>query len=217
MKKLIVIITVFLSLSTNAQEFVKDTTKYKRLKIESGILIPMGNLKDKIGVSSQTALWYRTRIDHNDMMDFGINIIVPNVQNSFAYQGKDSLYIVKAKGVTVMLGCRMNKHYPVTIFNRKKTFEWSSTFGGSFFSFEDKENPEDESGYYTDENGNEYYRIDTNTKALSCVYLAQGIGLSSNRLDFHIDYNYTPYDLFSKRIQKGFGNSSLTMSLSWKL
>lgn len=217
MKKLIVIITVFLSLSSNAQEFVKDTTKYARFKVESGMFIPMGSLKDKIGVSSQTSFWYRTRIEHNDMMDFGINIIVPNVENSFAYQGKDSIYIVKAKGVTIMVGFRMNKNYPVTIFNRKNNFEWSSTFGGSFFSFEDKENPEDESGYYTDENGNEIYRIDTNTKALSCVYLAQGIGLSSNRFGLHIDYNYTPYDLFSKRIEKGFGNSSLTMSLSLKL
>ena len=217
MKKLIPIIIVFFNLNATAQEFVKDTTKYKRFKIECGMFIPIGNLKDKIGVSSQTGFWYRTRIEHNDMMDFGINIIVPNIENSFAYQGKDSIYNVKAKGVTIMLGCRMNKNYPVTIFNKKQTFEWSSTFGASFFSFEDKENPQDESGFYTDENGNQVYRIDTNTKALSCVYLAQGIGLSSNRLGFHIDYNYTPYDLFSKRIQKGFGNSSLTMSLSWKL
>lgn len=217
MKKLIVIITLFLNLTVNAQEFVKDTTKYKRFKIEFGIFIPMGNLNNKIGVSKKTGLWYRTRIEHNDMMDLGINIIVPNVENSFVYQGNDSIYNVKAKGVTVMIGCRMNKNYPVTIFNRKRNFEWSSTIGGSFFSFEDKEKPQDDSGFYTDENGNQVYRIDTNTKALSCLYLAQGIGLSSNRIDFHIDYNYTPYDLFSKRIKKGFGNSSLTMSLSLKL
>ncbi|MDI1318230.1 hypothetical protein [Flavobacterium sp.] len=217
MKKLIVVIVVFLSLNINAQDQGKDTTKYKRFITETGLFIPLGDLKDKIGVSSQTAFWYRTRIDHNDMMDFGINIIVPKVENSFAYQGKDSIYIVKAKGITIMLGCRMNKNYPVTIFNKKKNLEWSSTFGGSFFSFEDKENPKDESGYYTDENGNAVYRIDTNTKALSCIYLGQGIGLSSDRLGFHIDYNYMPYDVFSKRIKKGFGNSSLTMSLSLKL
>ena len=116
-----------------------------------------------------------------------------------------------------MAGCRMNKNYPVTIFKRTKTLEWSSTFGGSFFSFEDKENPENESGWQTDENGNQVYNIDTNTKALSCLYLAQGIGLSSKRLGIRIDYNYTPYNLFSKRIEKSFGNSSLTMSLNLKL
>ena len=171
MKKLNLVIIIFLSLNINAQEFVKDTTKYKRFKIESGMFIPLGNLKDKIGVSCQTSFWYRTRIDHNDMMDFGINVIVPNVENSFAFQGKDSIYILKAKGITIMIGCRMNKHYPVTIFNKKNNIEWSSTFGGSFFSFEDKESPEDESGFYTDENGNQVYRIDTNTKALSCIYL----------------------------------------------
>jgi hypothetical protein len=217
MKKLLIIITIFLSLAANAQEFVKDTTKYPRIKIESGMFIPIGNLKDKIGVSSQTGFWYRTRIDHNDMMDLGVNIVIPKAENSFAYQGKDSVYNVKAKGVTIMIACRMNKNYPVTIFNRKKNFEWSSTFGGSFFSFEDKEHPEDESGWYINDNGDRTYRFDTNTKSLNCLYLAQGIGLSSNRLGIHIDYNYTPYDLFSKRVEKGFGNSSLTMSLSLRL
>lgn len=217
MKKIVVLISFFLNLTANAQEIVKEEKKYERFKLESGIVIPMGNLKDKIGVSSQIAFWYRNRIEHDDMMDFGLNIIFPNVENSFVYQGSDSVYNVKAKGLTLMIGCRMNKNYPVTIFNRKKNFEWSSTFGASFFSFEDKENPQDESGFYTDENGNQVYRIDTNIKALSCLYFAQGIGLSSDRIGFHIDYNYTPYDLFSKRVKKGFGNSSLTMSLSLKL
>lgn len=217
MKKLILIIAASFNFSGFAREFVKDTTKYQRFKIESGMFIPLGNLKDKIGISSQTAVWYRTRIEHNDMMDFGINIIVPNTENSFEYKGNDSIYNVKAKGLTIMIGCRMNKNYSITIFNRKKTLEWSSTFGASFFSFEDKENPEDDSGWHTDENGNQVYKIDTNTKALSCLYLAQGIGLSSNRFGFHVDYNCMPYDLFSKRIEKGFGNSSLTMTLSLKL
>jgi hypothetical protein len=217
MKKLIAISICFLSQFITAQEFVKDTTKYPRVRIESGMFIPVGNLKDKIGVCSQTGIWYRTRIDHNDMMDLGINVIIPNAENSFVYKGQDSIYNVKAKGLTIMLGCRMNKHYQVTIFSRKKTLEWSSTFGGSFFSFEDKEHPEDESGWHTDGNGNQVYNIDTNTKMLNCLYLAQGIGMSSKRIGIHIDYNYTPYDLFSKRVEKGFGNSSLTMSLNLKL
>lgn len=216
MKKVILISIVFFKLSMNAQEPIKDTTKYKRLKIESGVVIPLGNLKDKIGISNQFAFWYRKRIDHNDMMDLGINFIIPNVQNSFIYKGNDSIFNVKAKGITVMIGCRMNKNYSLIIFNRKRVLEWSSTFGASFFSFEDKENPEDESGFYIDDNGSQVYRIDTNTKALSCFYLAQGIGLYSNKFGFHIDYNYTPYDLFSKRIEKSFGNSSLTMSLNLK-
>lgn len=216
MKKLILIAIVFLQSNVNAQGLVKDTIKYKRFKIESGVVIPLGNLKDKIGVSNQIGFWYRTRIEHNDIMDLGMNIVLPNVENSFKYKGNDSIFNVKAKGITIMIGCRMNKSYPLNIFNKKRTFEWRSTFGASFFSFEDKENPEDESGFYTDENGNQYYRIDTNTKTLSCFYLAQGIGLSSNKLGFHIDFNYTPYDLFSKRIEKGFGNCSLTTSFGLK-
>lgn len=217
MKKSITLIVFFLNMGINAQEIVKDTAKYKRFKLESGLFVPIGNLRDKIGISSQTAIWYRTRVDHNDMMDFGLNIIIPKVENSFVYKGKDSIYNVKSKGLNLMVGCRMNKNYKINIFNKKNNLEWSSSFGASFFSFEDKENPEDDSGWESDGNDGQVYRIDTNTKALTCLYLAQGIGLSSNGFGVHVDYNYTPYDLFSKRIEKGFGNSSLTMSLSLKL
>ena len=216
MRTIINIILIFICISSNAQEFVKDTTKYERYKFETGILIPLGNLQSKIDVSQQYGFWYRTRIEHNDLLDLGFNIVVPTIKNSFVYRGKDSVFNVKPKGISVMVAFRMNKLYGFTIFQKSATIEWSSTFGASFFSFEDKENPEDESGYYTDENGNLTYRIDTNTKALSCLYAAQGVSITSNRIGIQVIYNFTPYNWFSKSIYNDFGKSSLSLQFSYK-
>lgn len=217
MRTIINIILVFSCINSNAQEFVKDTTKYERYKFETGILIPFGNLQSKIDVSQQYGFWYRTRIEHNDLLDLGFNIVVPTIKNSFVYRGKDSVFNVKPKGISVMVAFRMNKLYGFNIFQKNATVEWSSTFGASFFSFEDKENPENDSGYYTDENGNLTYRIDTNTKALSCLYAAQGVSLTSSRIGVQVTYNFTPYNWFSKRIDGDFGKSSLSLQFSYKL
>lgn len=115
-----------------------------------------------------------------------------------------------------MAGCRMNKLYPVELFHKKTTFEWSSSLGVSFFAFEDKENPEDSSGYSTNSNGEKVYNIDTNTKDLTCLFIAQGIGLNAQKYGVQMTYSFTPYSWFSKRIDSDFGNSSLSLSIYYK-
>lgn len=217
MKKLQMIISVFIILNANAQEFVKDTTKYEHFKFEAGILVPLGNLKSKINVSQQYGFWYRTRIEHNDLLDLGFNIVVPTVNNSFVYRGKDSVFDVKPRGIGVMVGFRFNKLYSLNLLKKKATVEWGSTYGASFFSFEDKENPENTSGYYADENGSYSYHIDTNTKALSCLYASQSISFTSNNIGVQVSYNFTPYNWFTKRIDNDFGKNSLSFQLSYKM
>jgi hypothetical protein len=217
MKKLFLLLSLLFLTKAKAQEFVKDTTKYGHYKFETGILMPLGNLQSKIGPSQQYGFWYRTRIEHNDLLDLGFNIMVPKVQNSFVYTGKDSVFNVKAKGITIQVAFRVNKLYHFKFLQKKATIEWCSTYGASFFSFEDKENPENVSGYYADENGSYSYHIDTNTRALSCIYATQGIAFTAKNMGIAIHYNFTPYNWFTKRIDNQFGKSSLSVLLSYKL
>ena len=51
----------------------------------------------------------------------------------------------------------MNKLYSINSNKKETVLEWSSGFGLSVFMFEDKENPEDSSGYKIDKNGNRVY------------------------------------------------------------
>ena len=213
---ILILLLNFFVTQAHSQQVIKDKEKMERFQFEGGLFIPQGNLKSKIGVSQQYSFWYRTKVEHNDMMDFGISLIVPRVNESFVYRGKDSIFNVKAKGISIMLGCRMNKEYPIRVFTKKLNLELSSTFGASFFSFEDKENPEDTSGYYADPDGTKAYHVDTNTKALSALYMAQGIGLTANGVGIHLDYNFIPYSWFTKRIDNDFGKSSLSMVVNYK-
>lgn len=218
MKKVIILISILLGfISYSQKKEAKDTLPYERYKIEAGVVMPLGNLKKTIGVSQSYGFWYRTRVEHNDLLDLGLTIVVPTIKESFVYQGKDSLFNVKAKAVTVMASLRMNKIYPVRFLRQKANFEWSSSVGGSFYSFEDKENPEDESGYYEEEDGTIVYRIDTNTKALSCIYMGQGIGFTSKKVGVQVVYNFTPYHWFTKRIENDFGTSALSVTMSFKM
>ena len=217
MKKSIFIFITFYFLNSNAQGYKTDSIKIKHFKFEAGLLIPVGNFKSKLGVSLQYGFWYRTIIEHKDIAEVGLNIIVPTIEESFLYQGEDTLYETKPKFITLMLGCRFNKQYSCYILNNKVAIGWASGYGLSLFSFEDKENNSPSTEYYTDSDGQKILKINTRTKALACVYLSQGIGINTKRLDFLFNFNFTPYSLYSNRVNKNFGNSSFSILMSCKI
>ena len=214
MKKLIVIILLFTFVKSNAQNFVQDTTAINRFKFDAGVFVPMVKLNDKIGASQIYSFNYSSKIDHNDILDLGFSIIVPQVKNEFNYTEIDSIYRVKNKGVNVLLGCKIHKQY---FMNKNTSFEWISSLGVSFFSFEDKINPDDISGYYTDENGKIVYRCDTNTKALTSLFIGQGFGFKYKNAGIECMYNFTPYYWFQKKLDADFGNSSLILNLYYRI
>ena len=195
----------------------KDSLKSKRFKVEYGITVPTGNLSSKIGISQQFSFWYSTKITHGEELDLGITVIVPKVKERFTYQGKDSLFKVKSRMIHVLLASRFNKQFPLQGKCNGSVLEWRTSYGISFFCFEDLENPENTSGSYTNPDGSITYKIDTNTKALTSLYVGQGFGLVFKRFGLHATYNFTPYSWFSKRIENNFGNSSLSVQLQYKL
>ena len=67
MKNLIIIVLLFSCLISNSQELEKDTTAVNRFKFEAGIVVPMGNFKEKIGTSQIYSFNYSTRIVKNDI------------------------------------------------------------------------------------------------------------------------------------------------------
>lgn len=215
MKKYILIVSFIFNWASNAQSKSIDSLKMKHFKFETGILIPLDNLKSKIGVSTVFGFWYRNRFENNDLLDLGLQISIPNVKNSFEFKGKDSTFQVRAKGFEFKLGTRVNKVYNLNLTSKKTNLEWSSGFGVSVFMFEDKENPEDSSGYFTDKDGKRSYNVDTNTKGLTSLYLSQGIGFTTQNFGFNLVYNFIPYNWFSKRIESDFGKSSLFVTSSF--
>lgn len=214
MKKILIILLIFKVLNLNSQPVLKDSTTMNRFKFEAGFVVPIGNLKEKIGVSQIYNFSYSIKIEKNDILDIGISVIVPKVENAFNFTENDSVYSVKNKAVNVMFGCKIHKQY---FINKNTSFEWISGLGVSIFSFEDKINPQDDSGYYIDENGERKYRIDTNTKGLTAMYIAQGVGFNYNNVGVECMYNFAPYYWFQKKIDPDFGNSSLCLNLYFRI
>lgn len=220
MKKIFFLFLILFFTNTEAQEFEIDSTKYERFKIDYGMLIPLGNLKDKFDASHEIGFWYSTRIVHNDIMDFGLTLNLPSNAKRFNYYGNDSIFRVKTKGLNGTVGIRINKLYKL---NQKLTLSWNSSIGYSFFIFDDlegrlydKQNPQSEQQSEQDEQGN-VVKIKTYSKALSSSCLGQGLAISYKQIGFQCNYNFTPYNWFSKRIDADFGTSSLSLSLFYKL
>jgi hypothetical protein len=227
MKKIFLSFLILMISKSKAQESKSDSTKYERYKFETGILIPLGNLKEKLEVSQQIGFWYRTRIEHNDMLDFGINLYVPTKSNPFNYKGKDSTYSVKPRGLLGNVGVRANKLYTFKIKNETTTLEWSSSIGYHFLFFDDvenrildKKNPKSEIELLKqneEDRENNVVRLpNPYLKGLSSLYLGQGIAVNYNHFGMYCHYNFTPYNWFSKRIDAGFGNSSLSIGGFYK-
>lgn len=220
MEKIFYLFLILFCFKTEAQEFEIDSTKYERFKIEYGMLIPLGNLKDKFDASHEIGFWYSTRIVHNDIMDFGLTLNLPSNAKRFNYYGNDSIFRVKTKGLNGIVGIRINKLYKL---NQKLTLSWSSSIGYSFFIFDDlegrlydKQNPQSEQQSEQDEQDN-VVKIKTYSKALSSSCLGQGLAINFKQIGFQCNYSFTPYNWFSKRIDADFGNSSLSLSVFYKM
>lgn len=216
MKLIVIIVFVILNGLTGSAQ-VKDSVPYQRFNIEAGIRIPMGKLKEKIGTSPEFGFWYRTRIEHNDMLDIGFTIYVPQDKRRFDYVAPDSIYRLKAEGISGTVGFRFGKIYSLGGKHDNK-IEWLSTFGWAFFTYHDtpaelqhERNPEP-----TPRQNNEI-RISTYTKSFNTFNIGQGLRYSIGDFGLQAAYNYSPYGIFSDHVPKDFGSHSLSFGILYKI
>lgn len=195
----------------------QNETKFKRFSFETGVFIPINNLNTKLDVSPQFGFWYLTKVDHDDVLELGFLVTIPQGKEKFNWTGEDSIYQVKAKDIEFKVGAKMNKIYNTRRFIKSSSFAWTSGFGVSVLAFEDKENPNNDTGTYTNEKGEKYSVIDWNLKGLTSFYLSQGIGLQTNRFEVNLNYYYVPYNYFSDKIESDFGAHSLSFTMHYKL
>jgi len=202
MKKiLIMLFTGSLAIAQNCDQIIG----------EAGMRVPFGNIADKIGPSTEVGIWSRSRVyGFWDMFDIGASIYFPSDRQEFNYSTPDSLYRVKAKGVSGMAGFRLAKDYAL---GNKMEVQWLSTFGYAFFMYDDKNsrnmhktNPRD-----FEDSTNDWY-----IKTLSTFHIGQGIYVGYAHLGVQINYNYTPYGQFSKYVPKNFGSHSLSFGLVYR-
>lgn len=207
MRKLVLLMCVLAVNVLNAQDvFVKDTTSYEHFFGEAGVRIPLGAMADKYGVSPEFGFWYRTKLD-NDMLDIGFSLFTPQGRKPFAYgmDGRD--YILDLKAVSGMVGVRVNKVYNV-LPKSYKTVEWISSLGYAFLNYGApyKENVRESEDMYKERH----------TKAFSTFHLGQGVRYCYKNTGIQLQYNYTPYGMFSNYVPDNFGSHSLSFGVLYR-
>lgn len=205
MKKILIIAMLLRAAAASAQG-------YERFVGEAGIRMALGKLADKIGPSPEIGLWFRSRMDKdsNDMIDIGGSIYILSNRREFNYTTPDTLFRVKAKSVSGMAGFRAAKVYTVGF---DLSLEWMSTFGYAFMLYDDKEArykhlafPEE----FEDSDNNSF------TKAFSTFHIGQGIRLNYANVGLQVQYNYTPYGLFTDYVPQNFGSHSLSFAIVYR-
>lgn len=214
--KVLRVLALFCCFAAGAQEGSKivfrdiDSVRfYERIMIEAGARVPMGSLADKVGVSPEFGLWFRSRMRNYDMVDIGFSVHIPAETKGFDYNDRGHDYKVDPAGVSGMAGIRINKVYTLGGVRYRKSAEWISSFGYAFFMYRDK---------YPDPSiPDEFGNQDVNfAKALSTFHLGQGARLNIDNMGFQINYSYTPYGQFSNHVGKDFGAHSLTFGVVYR-
>lgn len=213
MKKYQVVVLILLVI----EPLFSQEINFKNFKIETGVHMPMGNLADKIGLSEELELYYRMQSSFDDIVDLGFKINILNHTKAFTYFDRDTIYQTNSKDVNLSFLTKINKHYDVEFLNKHFKMEWTNGFGFNFLLFDDKERLKNEIYSYTDDDGNLVIDINNDIKSLISPYFSQGIGMSKGNFGFSVNYIFTPYNWLSKRIEKNFGNSSISYLITYKL
>lgn len=217
MKKYISAILLLFCYPILAQEYPIDSLKTEKIRLEAGLFVPLGSLSNKMGISKEFGIYYRLKMPHNDIADLGFKFYFPEDNKDFTYYDRDSTYTTRSKSFGLIALTKINKHFQINIFEKEYIVEYSSGIGFNFFLFDNK--VMDESGWETntDDDGNNSYKLNTDLKALMSPYFSQSIGVSRKQLGLSLQYNFMPFNWFSKRIEGGFGNSGASIVFIYKI
>lgn len=180
-------------------------------KIEAGVWIPLGNLSNKIAISPNFGVWWggSLRNHKNFRIDMGSSIFFPQRPKEFEYLLPDSVFTAKIKSVSGVLGFQLTKTKQLSNNFMVNYFDLVSGIGIGFYQTGDskpKTNPKDE---------DDYYNVDT--IHLSCGVTLRKTVFKGRSIGIALRYNFTPPRLFQSNVREGFGNSSITTSLQFRL
>jgi hypothetical protein len=204
MKKLFLILSFVMYCVSNAQT-KSDSLKvdYERIYVEAGFIQPLGNLSNKFEMSPSFGFWFRTKMFHEDFIDFGFNFFIPNnpVEPNFKY--RDSVVKYESKYFGINIGTRFSK--VISLSNKSTSFnsEWNSGIGLALNVYDAPDNLQFRDGEHTSE-------------VLTTFYLSQGIKLNYKNVGLQCHYQWSPYGLFNEKLEKNFGSQSLMFGIVYR-
>lgn len=172
---------------------------FKRNILEVSYGKPIGNLASKYESSITTAFYMRTKIAKRQFVDFGVELSGIVNGKSVDYKvGNENIQLDGSKSA-LFLGFRYTR-FLVQSKNENFHIESNTGIGWKYLHYS---KPEDEI----------YEDLDLKP-TLNTIGFSQGIKLVFYGFGLHCNYQYAPYDLFNKKVEKNFGGSSINFGLS---
>lgn len=205
MKNLIIFslyICSFTLFSQNEDNHFKE--KYERFYLEVGTVIPTGQLKNQFSTSANFGLWYRQKTVFENYVDYGVSLYIPNQPKPIFLNYADNIQETRSRKFAGSVNVRFSKVYPI---NLSYQFETHATAGFGFYSYDIsfRENPNN-CGEKNDQPCSNFHTFNT-------LHLGLGAKLRYKNVGIYMQYNYAPYYLFSKYIDKSFGEGYISLGL----
>ena len=200
MKRYILIMVFIVFLNLQAQQKTQD---YERVYIEAGLVQPLGSLSNKFDASPSFGFWFRNRIEHQDFVDFGFNFFIPRHARNVDFKIQDSNLSYKSKHFAINIGARFAKVMPLSLKSDHFHLEWNSGIGLALNVYKAPEDFVFEEGINTGE-------------ILTTFLLSQGIKINYKNLGLQCHYQYTPYELFEKKVESNFGSQSIMFGIVYR-
>jgi hypothetical protein len=173
-----------------------------RSNVEIGLFIPQGNLRNNLNVSTNISYYFGVQINEKYALDLGTSFFIPNKPKTLNYYLKDSVIEGKPE-VSGTLGLWLSRVQKI-----HKKYTWENRFGTGV-GFLQTDIPTGKSKECNDDSrGSETIFLNLGTSIKRKINSRKDIGISVN-------YFYTPYNLFVKHLDKGFGNQYATIGLSY--
>ena len=172
---------------------------FKRNILEVSYGKPLGNLASKYESSITTAFYMRTKIAKLQFVDFGIELSGIVNGKSVDYKvGNENIQLDGSKSA-LFLGFRYTR-FLVQSKNENFHIESNTGIGWKYLHYSKPEY--------------EIYEDLDLKPTLNTIGFSQGIKLVFYGFGLHCNYQYAPYDLFNKKVEKNFGGSSINFGLS---
>lgn len=193
------------------EEIVQENEDRGLILLEAGVWIPVGHLAEKAGVSPNVNLYYPLiiRPARNFRIDLHMSLFFPLNTEEFKYTTSDTTFMTTLGSGLNVLGLHLTRTKQLRRSRFIDYFDQTYGLGVAFYptvTEKPKENPDDRS--------NKYY-FDTIHMSYGVVFRKKIFKKSS--IGLAVRYNFTPTGWFDTEVGQGFGNSSVTTSLQFKL
>jgi hypothetical protein len=134
MKNILLTLILLSSLINYAQnnDNIEPIEEYERVYVEFGQIIPFGDFAKQMDKSLHYGFWIRTKIKHNNFMDFGLNFYIPKDAQPIQVFKKGEFHTYESTDFTFSIGGRLSKVFKIS---ENVNVEWVSGFGIKFLTY----------------------------------------------------------------------------------